>query len=282
MLGLNHSLVVERTGLLRGRSGELSIQQPGALFNNGVVDGDLVLEGDYVQEAQGTRRGTILAVAGPPAGGRGLDPLAAARFPRRALRAKPALPAFGPLVVTGNATLDGRVAAPVRKRRRTPPGRSLRRARRRRHGDRQLRRGLDPGPRAGSFAFAPSLLGGKLTLTSTTDAVALPAVSVKAKAKLKETAKQGKIKLKRTGDTSAPLVVSYTVGGTAQSGVDYEALPGTIEFPAKKKSATIRVRPIADGLLEGPETLELTLVPGDTYAPGIVSQVVVELLSKDE
>ena len=70
-----------------------------------------MLEGDYEQEAQGTRRGTILAVAGPPAGGRGLDPLAAARFPRRALRAKPVLPAFGPLVVTGNATLDGRVSS---------------------------------------------------------------------------------------------------------------------------------------------------------------------------
>ena len=108
-------------------------------------------------------------------------------------------------------------------------------------------------------------------------------MSVKAKAKLKETAKRGgKIKLKRTGDTSAPLVVSYTVGGTAQSGIDYEALPGTIEFPAKKKSATILVRPIADGLVEGPETLELELVPGDSYAPGAVSQVAVELLSKDE
>ena len=111
-------------------------------------------------------------------------------------------------------------------------------------------------------------MGGKLTLTSTTDAVALPAVSVKAKPKLKETAKQGKIKLKRTGDTSAPLVVSYTVGGTAQSGVDYEALPGTIEFPAKKKSATIRVRPIADGLLEGPETLELDARPGRQLRAG--------------
>jgi T5SS/PEP-CTERM-associated repeat protein len=283
LAGLNHSLLVDRRGLLRGRGGQLSIQAPGALVNKGVVDGDLVLEGDYVQEPQGTRRASILFANGPAAGPRALDPLAAARFPRRALRAKPALPAFGPLVVTGDATLDGRVelqfgngvaprlgdAFDVLDVAGTVTGSFAEVA----------IRGLVPG----SFEFAPSLVGGKLTLTSMTDAAALPAVSVKAKARLKETAKRGgKIKLKRTGDTSAPLVVAYTVGGTAQSGVDYEALPGTIEFPAKKKSATIPVRPIADGLLEGPETLELALVPGDTYAPGAVSQVSVELLSKDE
>ena len=106
---------------------------------------------------------------------------------------------------------------------------------------------------------------------------------MKAKARLKETAKRGgKIKLKRTGDTSAPLVVSYTIEGTAQSGIDYEALPGTIEFPAKKKSATILVRPLADGLLEGPETIELTLAPNEAFAPGVVSSATIELLSKDE
>jgi hypothetical protein len=107
-------------------------------------------------------------------------------------------------------------------------------------------------------------------------------VSVKAKAKLRETAKKGgKIKLKRTGDTSAPLLVAYTVGGTAQAGVDYEALPGAIEIPAGKKSATIAVRPIADGALEGPETIELELAPNEAFAPGLVSGATIELLSQD-
>jgi hypothetical protein len=106
---------------------------------------------------------------------------------------------------------------------------------------------------------------------------------VKARKRFKETARQGgKIKLKRTGDTSAPLVVSYVVGGTAQSAVDYEALPGTIEIPARKKSVTLVVRPLADGLLEGPETIELEVVPGEAYAPGAVSAATIELLSRDE
>jgi hypothetical protein len=283
LAGLNHSLFVQRLGLLRGRDGQLSIQAPGALVNDGVVDGDLVLEGDYEQGPEGTRRASILFASAPAAGGRVLDPLAAARFPRRALRAKPALPAFGPLVVTGSATLDGRVelqfgngvaprlgeAFDVLEVAGTVTGSFAEVA----------IRGLVPG----SFAFEPSLVGGKLTLTSLTDAAALPAVSVKAKARLKETAKRGgKIKLKRTGDTSAPLVVTYTVGGTAQSGIDYEALPGTIEIPAKKKSATIVVKPIADGLLEGPETIEFELAPNETFAPGAVSSAAIELLSKDE
>ena len=62
----------------------------------------------------------------------------------------------------------------------------------------------------------------------------------------------------------------------------FEALPETIEIPAKKKTANIVVRPIADGLVEAPETIELELVPGDTYAPGAVSRAVTELVSKDK
>jgi hypothetical protein len=139
-------------------------------------------------------------------------------------------------------------------------------------------RGLVPG----SYAFEPSLAGGKLALTSLTDAEALPTVSVKAKKKLKETAKGGKFKLKRTGDTSAPLLVSYTVGGTAQPRVDYEELPGVIEIPARKKSATIVVRPFPDGEIEGPETIELELAPNEAFAPGIVSSATIELTSKDK
>jgi hypothetical protein len=37
----------------------------------------------------------------------------------------------------------------------------------------------------------------------------------------------------------APLPVAYTVGGTAKSGVDYEALPGT---PGAVSAATLELR----------------------------------------
>ena len=71
------------------------------------------------------------------------------------------------------------------------------------------------------------------------------------------------------------------MGGTAQPGVDYEALPGVIEIPARKKSATIVLRPLADGLVEAPETIELELAPNEAFAPGLVSRAAIELLSKD-
>ena len=107
--GTGHDLVIERLGTLQSTGGRLVIESSGALVNRGLVAGDLLLEGTYAPTVQGTTRATILAVEGPGPRRRALSPLAEAGFPRRALRAKPALPAFGPLVVTGDATLDGRV-----------------------------------------------------------------------------------------------------------------------------------------------------------------------------
>jgi hypothetical protein len=275
--------VVDRLGRLAAAGGSLSIETPGVLENHGVVEGPFILEAPYVQGPQGTRRATILSEGTPAAPASALDPLAAARFPRRALRKKPALPVSGPMVVTGDATLAGRVELQFGNGVAPRMGESF--------------EVLDVGGTVtgsfaevaiqglvpGSFGFEPSVAGGKLALTSQTDAVALPAVSVKAKRKLKETAKKGgKIKVKRGGDTSAPLLVAYTVGGTAQSGVDFEALPGTIEIPARKKSATIVLKPIADGLVEGPETIEIELTPNEVFAPGAVSSASIELLSKDK
>ena len=48
----------------------------------------------------------------------------------------------------------------------------------------------------------------------------------------------------RSGDTSLPLTINYTVGGTAVSGMDYQSLPGTVTIPAGSGSATIAVIPI--------------------------------------
>jgi hypothetical protein len=71
--------------------------------------------------------------------------------------------------------------------------------------------------------------------------------------------------------------VAYTVGGTAESGVDFVALPGTIQFPARKKSVTLLVQPIADGVDESNETIEISLAPDASFAPGLVSELTLEL-----
>jgi hypothetical protein len=108
-------------------------------------------------------------------------------------------------------------------------------------------------------------------------------VSLKAPKKLKESAKKGvKVQLKRTGATTDPLTVHYRVRGSAENGIDYVELPGTLEIPAKKKSATLVVQPFADGVPEPPETIELEVLPGDDYAPSVPSTATITLLSTEK
>jgi len=49
--------------------------------------------------------------------------------------------------------------------------------------------------------------------------------------------------ISRTGDTSQPLTVIYSVGGTAVSGMDYAALPGFVTIPAGSAAVTVSVAP---------------------------------------
>ena len=56
----------------------------------------------------------------------------------------------------------------------------------------------------------------------------------------------GAFTVTRTGSTATALTVSYTVGGSATNGVDYQTLSGTVLIPAGEASATITVLPIDD------------------------------------
>ena len=139
-------------------------------------------------------------------------------------------------------------------------------------------RGLAPGA-----DFAEDLVDGKLTLTSLSDAEALPTVSVKSKPVLKETAKfkKGlKLKFLRKGDTSQALQVAYIVGGTARNGFDYERISGVIEIPARKKSAKLVLRPHRDGEPEGNERIAIEVLPGEGYTPSLFSKL--EIVLEDE
>lgn len=74
----------------------------------------------------------------------------------------------------------------------------------------------------------------------------------------------------RTGDTNIALVVSYSVNGTAQNGIDYEKLSGDVTIPKGAASAEILVKPIDDQLPEETETVVLTILPracGDVSPP---------------
>lgn len=62
-----------------------------------------------------------------------------------------------------------------------------------------------------------------------------------------------------------PLTVSYQVSGTATVGADFQALSGSVHFPAGARAVAIPLNPIHDGLLETQETVTLTLQPGSGY-----------------
>ena len=71
----------------------------------------------------------------------------------------------------------------------------------------------------------------------------------------------------RTGDTTNPLLVEYTIGGSA-SFADYtsdQPLTGVIEIPAGSATATLTLTPVDDLAREASETIELSLVETDDY-----------------
>jgi len=73
------------------------------------------------------------------------------------------------------------------------------------------------------------------------------------------------------------LFVRYTVGGTAASGADYSALSGSVNIDDGHTTAAVTIKPVADSLVEGIETVILTLSPGSDYAVDTVNIATVSI-----
>lgn len=54
------------------------------------------------------------------------------------------------------------------------------------------------------------------------------------------------------------FTVNYTIGGTAQNGVDYNQIPTSVVIPAGQTSVQLNITSIADGVPEGVETVTIT------------------------
>jgi hypothetical protein len=78
----------------------------------------------------------------------------------------------------------------------------------------------------------------------------------------------GTFTITRTGPTTASLRVTFTATGTAQSGTDYVALGNQITIPAGASSVTLTVVPVADGVSEGAEYVEVFLTPNAGLSVG--------------
>ncbi len=114
--------------------------------------------------------------------------------------------------------------------------------------------------RIGSFKF-PICGGGGSSLPIVTIAATTPNAS--------ETGPTaGTFTVTRSGDTSSPLTMNYTVGGTATNGFDYDPLSGSVTISSGSPTATISVMPIDDSLVEGNETVVATLLSDPAYTVG--------------
>jgi hypothetical protein len=93
----------------------------------------------------------------------------------------------------------------------------------------------------------------------------------------------------RTGSANSALTVNYQVAGTATFGNDYNqsgaasftAAAGTITFAAGATTATLTIDPTADSILEGDETVALTLVSDPSYLIATPTTVMGTILNDD-
>ncbi|MCT7991572.1 Calx-beta domain-containing protein [Laspinema olomoucense] len=72
----------------------------------------------------------------------------------------------------------------------------------------------------------------------------------------------------RFGDKAIPLTVNYTPAGTAQAGIDYTALPGTISFTAGQSSVSVPLTTIDNPNDANAKVTEIQIVDGAAYDLG--------------
>lgn len=111
----------------------------------------------------------------------------------------------------------------------------------------------------------------------------LPEVSVTATdaAAAEAGSDPGTFTITRTGDTSQPLTVGYTLSGTATNGTDYATLTGSVTILAGATSATVTVTPADDLAAEAAETVKLTLAGSTAFNFTASSNATVQIADND-
>jgi len=82
---------------------------------------------------------------------------------------------------------------------------------------------------------------------------------VSTDASASEAGDTGTFTISRTGPTTSSLRVTFTVSGTATADVDYAALGTEVFIPAGSSTVALTVTPIADGVTEGNENVDVFL-----------------------
>lgn len=96
----------------------------------------------------------------------------------------------------------------------------------------------------------------------------------------------GVFEIRRTGPVDSPLNVSITLDGApnttaAINGVDYQTISSPVTIPAGESSAQVVVTPIQDTLVEGQETVRLTVAASTAYGVGTPNSAIVRIADDD-
>ena len=130
---------------------------------------------------------------------------------------------------------------------------------------------------SGYYAIDPTNTSATVKIIDDETTVSISATDTNAS----ESGKSGLFTVTRTADSSSPVYVKYTLGGTANNGMDYAYLSNTVVIPAGENLATITVAPLFDYLFEGVETVTLTLVTNG-YKLGTVTNATVSITDYDD
>lgn len=115
------------------------------------------------------------------------------------------------------------------------------------------------------------------TKTAPAPAVTVQVKAVNSRVREKKSAK-ATVRFSRKGDLKNPVTVFYALGGTASNGVDYALLPGSVTIPARKSSKDVFIKPIQDKVVEGNETVTITILEEPLYLIGSQASAAVTIV----
>jgi len=127
--------------------------------------------------------------------------------------------------------------------------------------------------------------GNAALMTIVDNDTTLPQVSVKAPdpyAMEGPDGDSGTFTFKRTGDTSAALVLAVAWSGSASNGTDCALLPASVTIPAGHGWVNIAVTPTDDALIETPEEVIATLSANAAYVIEIGASSATVTISDDD
>jgi len=95
------------------------------------------------------------------------------------------------------------------------------------------------------------------------------------------TSDTGTFTFTRTGNTSAPLTVNYSLGGSATKWIDYRRpegdMPVSVTIPAGASSYVMTIVAMANPTQANPHTVSVTLLPDAAYTAGVPSNAMISL-----